>query len=152
MATIRDATVEEAPALEALQRRSSDVWEEYREQLAAHRDAIEVSLEAIRSGRVRVAIGDDGRPVGFSVLEPGAAGAFELDGLFVEPSRMGGGVGRRLVADAAGAARRAGARRIDVVANPRAVGFYEKAGFRAGGQVPTRFGPGLRMRLELHGG
>ena len=31
---IRDAVVGEAAALEALQRRSSDVWEEYREALA----------------------------------------------------------------------------------------------------------------------
>ncbi len=32
MVRIRDASADEAPALEALQRRSSDVWPEYREQ------------------------------------------------------------------------------------------------------------------------
>jgi len=46
-------------------------------------------------------------------------------------------------------ARAAGARRIDVVANPNALGFYRKVGFRAVGEVATRFGPGLAMTLEL---
>ena len=38
---IRDARPDEAPALAALQRRSADVWDEYRAQLAANPDAIE---------------------------------------------------------------------------------------------------------------
>ena len=42
MLRIRNATATEAPVFEALQRRSSDVWEEYREQLAANPDAIEL--------------------------------------------------------------------------------------------------------------
>ena len=52
---IRDARPDEASALEALQRRSSDVWEEYRAQLAAHPDAIAPPHHAIAEGRVRVA-------------------------------------------------------------------------------------------------
>ena len=39
--------------LEALQRRSSDVWEAYREQLAANPDAIELPQAFIDSGWVR---------------------------------------------------------------------------------------------------
>jgi len=39
---IRNAAATEASVLEALQRRSSDVWEEYREQLAGNPDAIEL--------------------------------------------------------------------------------------------------------------
>src|SRR3954451_21355342 len=118
MVTIRDAVVAEAAALEALQRRAADVGPEYREQLAAHADAIEVPVAEIEAGHVRVAADADGRPVGFSLVLPGEAGAVELDGLFVEPEHMGAGTGRRLVADAAAAARRAGATRMDVVANP----------------------------------
>ena len=41
MKLVRDARPDEASALEALQRRASDVWEEYRAQLAANPDAIE---------------------------------------------------------------------------------------------------------------
>src|SRR3954447_14772364 len=149
METIRDAQPREAAALEALQRRASDVWPEYREQLAAHPDAIEVSAEAIRTRQVRVAADAAGQPVGFSLVVPGDDAAVELDGLFVEPERMGTGVGRRLVADAAATARRAGATRMDVVANPNALGFYTKVGFRGADAVRTRFGAGVRMHLEL---
>lgn len=55
MKLVRDARPDEASALEALQRRASDVWEEYRAQLAANPDAIEAPHQAIAEGRVRVA-------------------------------------------------------------------------------------------------
>jgi GNAT superfamily N-acetyltransferase len=146
---IRDARPDERAALEALQRRSSDVWEEYRAQLAAHPEAIALPAEAIAERRVGVAVAAAGDVIGFAVLEPVRDGACELDGLFVEPGGLRRGVGRELVADACRRARAAGARRLDVVANPRAVGFYERVGFRAGASVPTRFGPALRMALHL---
>ncbi|HEX4187005.1 MAG TPA: hypothetical protein VHY83_03815 [Solirubrobacteraceae bacterium] len=50
MSPIRDAKRDESSLLEALQRRSSDVWEAYREQLAAHPDAIELPAALIASG------------------------------------------------------------------------------------------------------
>src|SRR4051794_19293754 len=96
----------------------------YRAQLAANPDAIELPAEQITAGLVRVAE-VDGVIVGFAVLfEPGGD-ACELDGLFVEPERMRAGVGRRMVEDAKRVARERGARRIEVVANPQAVAFYE---------------------------
>lgn len=80
VASIRDATTAELAALEALQRRSSDVWEQYREALAANPDAIELPQGFIHSGWVRVAVDDKGAPIGFSVVIPGRGGAHELDG------------------------------------------------------------------------
>ena len=53
--TIRLARREEHKALEDLQRNASLVWEEYREMLLAHPDAIELPLEQIKAGRVFVA-------------------------------------------------------------------------------------------------
>jgi hypothetical protein len=47
---IRNATAIEAPVLEALQRRSSEIWEEYREQLAANPDAIGLPQAFIDQG------------------------------------------------------------------------------------------------------
>jgi GNAT superfamily N-acetyltransferase len=146
---IRDAAPTEAPALEALQRRSSDVWEEYREQLAAHPDAIELPQEFIGNGWVRVALGDDETPVGFSVLIPGDGRVHELDGLFVEPDHMGRGVGRALVEDAVARAAADHAERIEVTAGP-AQGFYETVGFRVVGPAQTRFGTAVRMRRAVH--
>ncbi len=77
----------------------------------------------------------------------------ELDGLFVEPDLMRGGIGRLLVEDAVTRARAgAGVSRLEVTANPRALGFYERVGFVRVGEVPTQFGPGIRMhRLLVRG-
>jgi GNAT superfamily N-acetyltransferase len=145
---IRDATVSEGASLEALQRRSSDAWEAYREQLAANPDAIELSQRLIDNGWVRVALGDDRAPIGFSVVIPRNGGALELDGLFVEPAHMRCGVGRALVEDAVARASRGGAKYLEVTAGP-AQGFYERVGFELTGAAQTRFGPAVRMRREL---
>ena len=146
---IRDARPEEAPALAALQRRSADVWEEYRAQLAANPDAIEPPHRAIADGRVRVAADASGRLLGFSVVGPIRDGRCELDDLFVEPEWMRRGVGRLLVADLTARAAAAGASHVDVIANPNALAFYERLGFETTGQASTRFGEAPRMSLEL---
>jgi ribosomal protein S18 acetylase RimI-like enzyme len=145
-ARIRDATPNEKADLEALQLRASLVWEEYRAPLLANPDAIELPAGAIEAGRVRVAVAEDA-PAGFSVVMPVIDGACELDGLFVEPELMGRGIGRELIADVV--ARSDAATRLEVTANPRAIGFYEKLGFQPGETVQTRFGAGLRMHLDL---
>jgi GNAT superfamily N-acetyltransferase len=146
---IRDASPTEAPALEALQRRSSDVWPEYRDALAANPDAIELPPHFIDSGWVRVADDDTGAPIGFSVVMPGEVGAaHELDGLFVEPTHMRCGIGRALVEDATARASAYGAECLEVTAGP-AQGFYERVGFQLIGTAQTRFGPAVRMRHEL---
>src|SRR5204863_5873851 len=97
VALIRDARADEALALEALQRRSSDVWEEYRAQLAANPDAIELPQAFIEKCWVRVAVDVQGTPVGFSVVVPTNGPVHELAGLFVDPNQMFSGVGRALV-------------------------------------------------------
>src|SRR4051812_22596676 len=146
--TIRPAHVSERDALERLQRRSSAHGPMYRAQLAAHPDAIKLPTEQITAGLVRVAQQSDG-VVGFAVLLERFGDACELDGLFVEPDRMCSGVGRRLVEDAKRIARERGATRVDVVANPQAVAFYEAVGFEPAGQAATRFGPAPRMSLAV---
>ncbi len=148
MVRIRDATAGEASALEALQRRSSDIWPEYREQLAANPDAIVLPHAFIDNGWVRVA--DDGcdEPIGFSVVLPADDAIHELDGLFVEPGQLQRGVGRALVEDAATRAADAAAVGLEVTAGP-AREFYERVGFTVLGDAQTRFGPAVRMRREL---
>lgn len=148
MVQIRQATVGEASALEALQRRSSDVWEDYRDQLAANPDAIELPETFIDNGWVQVAVDDDGTPIAFSVVLPSDDRVHELDGLFVEPGQMLRGVGRALVEDAAARASSEGALCLEVTAGP-AQGFYERVGFRLVGTAQTRFGPAVRMRRTL---
>jgi len=146
--TIRRGQASERETLEELQRRSSMHEPMYRAQLAAHPDAIELPAEQLTAGLVRVAE-RRGVIVGFSVLLERSGEACELDGLFVEPEWMRGGVGRRLVEDAKRIAHRRGATRIDVVANPQAVAFYEAVGFTKIGEAQTRFGPAPRMSVPV---
>ncbi|HEY6758017.1 MAG TPA: GNAT family N-acetyltransferase [Baekduia sp.] len=148
---IRCATHDEAVALEALQRRSSAVWDEYREQLAAHPDAIEpLDVGAIAAGGFRVAVDGAGALLGFSaVLAADADGVVELDGLFVEPEAMRRGVGRALVEDVVARARAGGATAIEVIGGPETRRFYEGCGFVAVADAPTRFGPATRRRRVL---
>jgi GNAT superfamily N-acetyltransferase len=147
-AQIRDALAGERAALERLQRESSDVWEQYREQLASHPDAIELPAAWIDNGWVRVAADTQDMPIGFSVVIPSDDGDYELDGLFVAPDRMHAGIGRALVQDACARAHADGATTLQVIAGP-ATGFYEKVGFEIVSSAQTRFGPAVRMRRRL---
>ena len=135
---IRVARPEEREALEALQRRASTALPEYREQLEAHPDAIDLPLEQIARGEVLVAE-VEGKVAGFAAVIGG-----ELDGLFVEPELWKQGIGTALVRAAAHEARRRGLS-LTVTANPGARDFYEKCGFALEGEAETRFGPALRM-------
>jgi N-acetylglutamate synthase-like GNAT family acetyltransferase len=139
---IRLARPDERDALEALLRRASLALEEYREQLEAAPDAIELPMEQIERGEVIVAeLGS--RLAGFAavVIEDDVA---ELDGLFVEPELWRLGIGAALVDVAVHEARRQGLAMI-VVASPSARRFYERSGFTVEGEAETRFGPALRM-------
>ena len=146
---IRNAETSEVDVLEDLLRRASFVWEEYRDDLLAHPEVIDVPLHDIVAGNVRVATGSL-RVLGFASLISGrTTDAGELDGLFVDPAFMRRGIGRALVEDALALGRERGCRRIEVTANPRAVEFYVKVGFIDDGVVPTQFGPGLRMHVDV---
>jgi GNAT superfamily N-acetyltransferase len=144
---IRDAMPADLAALRDVYRRASLSNEGDRETLLANPDALEFPGLGGDDRRTRVATAD-GRIAGFatSVL---AGGVVELDDLFVDPGRMRQGAGRALVLDAVAIARELGAGRVEVTANPHALVFYGKAGFIAGHEVQTRFGPGLRMHIDV---
>jgi len=84
------------------------VWEEDRAALQAHPDALGVSLAAIAERRVRVAVGEAGELLGFSIVADGAGAVCELYDLFVDPGFLRQGIGRALVDDAAKRASIAG--------------------------------------------
>ena len=137
--------------LEDLQRRASLIWAEYREALIAHPGAIELPLEQIVAGRAYVAE-RDGQILGFSVVLPRSNGDADLDGMFVDPTAWRQGIGRSLIRKAELLAASQGAEWLYVIANPRALGFYESCAFELIGEVQTRFGAGPTMRKRLHAG
>ena len=135
---LRLARPDEHDELEDLQRRASLELPEYRDQLIANPDAIDLPDAQIANGQVIVAE-LDGAVAGFAAVVGG-----ELDGLFVEPDLWGNGIGRVLV-DAATHQARSKGLALTVIAAPPARGFYESCGFVAEDHVQTRFGPALRM-------
>jgi GNAT superfamily N-acetyltransferase len=144
---IRFAVPADLGVLSDVFRRSSLSNEGDRVSLLAHPDALAFSDRAVHEQRARVAIAD-GRIVGFATtLIAGQVSV--LEDLFVDPDWARRGIGRELVVDAVGTARRQGAPRMEVTANGHALGFYEKAGFVLEGVVETRFGPGSRMHLDI---
>ncbi len=145
---LRLAEVSERQLLEALQRRASLAWPEDRAALVAHPDAIDLPVAQIADGRTWVAE-RAGRIVGFAVVLAPDDGDAELDGLFVEPAAWGSGIGRVLMAHAERVARDGGAPSLRVVANARAVGFYEACGFTRAGEERTRFGMAVVLSKTL---
>ena len=145
---IRDAELHEIPALEALQMRASLVAPDYREDLAAHPEVVQLPAADVADRRVRVAMVEQ-RVGGFSVVLPVRGTSCELDGLFVEPDLMGKGIGRALIDDVVARLRPLGVIRLDVIANPTAVVFYNKLGFVRGDDAVTQFGPAFWMSLRL---
>ena len=146
---IRPAVPVDHAAIEALQRRSSLTNAEYRDQLLAHPDALGLDLAEIVAGRVLVAV-DEAGLTGYANWIPGGVdGEAELDGLFVDPDRWRGGIGRALVAAVGREVRGRGYGRMIVAANPAALDFYQRCGFVLFGETQTRFGPAPVMECRL---
>src|SRR5256885_1593979 len=145
---IRVAVAADADVLKDLHRQSSLVYEDTRAILIAHPEIFGVSDAAIRAGHVRVVV-SDGRIVAFATVIPRPDGTGEMEDLFVEPKSMRQGLGRELIDDAVAIARRGGLKGIGVPANPSPLAFYAKVGFVWGGGVPTDFGSGSLMPLDL---
>jgi GNAT superfamily N-acetyltransferase len=147
--TIRRAVAGEGEELEALQFRAATTNSPYRDDLIAHPDAIALPIEQLEQGRVYV-LEQAGTIVGFMVVLPAdGEDSPELDGLFVEPSEWGRGIGRALVTKAKQVAMGEGATTLKVVASPEAEGFYRRCGFAPHPRAETRFGPAIRMIAAL---
>jgi GNAT superfamily N-acetyltransferase len=144
---VRKATPADLEVLQDVYRRSSLSNEGDRANLLAHPETLVLPDHAIRRGDTRVAV-SGGDVLGFITIVT-VDGACEVDDLFVDPDFMRQGVGRRLVADAVEVAGHRGVPRLEVTANPEALAFYLSVGFVVDHRVETRFGPGLRMHLDV---
>ena len=145
---LRPARPHEREALEDLQLQAALMAGDDRAALLADPDAIDLPPDWIADGHVQVCT-VDGRIVGFVVVLPRADGEADLDGLFVYPERWGEGYGRLLLEHGAALAKASGARRLHVVANAGAIGFYRACGFVPDGVAQTRFRPATTMVRPL---
>lgn len=91
----------------------------------------------------------DGRPVGFYAVVVDGDTA-ELDHLWLLPSTIGHGLGRKLFEHAVERAKAHGAIRMEWEAEPNAIGFYRRMGASPVRQVISELGRPLEVfALEL---
>ena len=145
---VRTAVADDLPVLRAIFRRASLGNADDSAALLAHPEALVLPDTEVLAGHTRVAIDTDGVPVGFATVV-GTGPVRELDDLFVEPAHQRRGIGAALITDAVALARRSGAVRLEVTANPHASRFYAAVGFEPDGEVATELGTGVRMHLDL---
>lgn len=154
--TLRPPMPDEEPALTALCLRSKRLWpydEAFMERAAP---ALRVPVERLGAEGIRVA-DCAGERAGVVGIEPGdAPGVFELTLLFIEPRFARRGIGALLLGWACAAARERGSEVVEILADPHARGFYERAGarfaeWRPSDAIPGRVLPLLRLALTAKG-
>ena len=95
-----------------------------------------------------IPLGSDGELAGLRLglvrVEPDGETA-ELGLMFVDPPAMGSGAGRMLFEAATRLARRQGARRMMILADPNAAPFYERMGARFVRNAPSDAIPGRTL-------
>jgi len=134
--------------LSALAFEAKAQWGYSREVLESWKPLLRVTDADITAKRVFVGT-SDGAVVGFYSLAPGA-GPWELDHLWVAPQFMRRGLGRELLTHALEGARRGGASRVTVDADPNAEAFYLGNGAVRRGEVPAPIpGHPERVRPQL---
>jgi GNAT superfamily N-acetyltransferase len=139
---VRGARPGEAAALTALSVRSKAHWGYDDAFMKASQASLTVSDADIAAGRVLVAE-RAGLLLGVARVEPDG----ELGLMFVDPLAMNRGVGRALFEAAVVLARRLGARRMAILADPNAAAFYERMGARFVAHAPSDAIPGRTLPL-----
>jgi GNAT superfamily N-acetyltransferase len=147
VAIIRPGVPADLPAASDVYRSASLSNAGDRDNLLAHPEYLVLRPEGLAEGRTYVAE-EEGSIVGFATwIEAG--GVFELEDLFVDPGWQRRGIAAALVGRIAEVLRARGVQRLEVIANPHALGFYRAAGFIDCGVADTDFGAAPRMVLPV---
>jgi GNAT superfamily N-acetyltransferase len=141
---VRSAKPGESRSLTALCVRSKAHWGYDSAFMKLSAAALVVNEDDIAAGRVLVAADDAGRVIGMACVLPEGDTA-DLDALFIDPPAIGSGAGRALFEAAVILARRRGARRMTILADPNAASFYERMGARYLRNAPSDAIPGRTL-------
>jgi GNAT superfamily N-acetyltransferase len=137
--TLRPAHLIECDVLDALCFRSKAHWGYDAAFMESVRDQIRVDAEALRAGRVWVAVDGDDRPCGVVEVDPLDEAAADLTLLFVDPTHLRQGIGRALYEKALDLGHRLGARELLIDSDPQAAAFYATMGASRIGAEPTGY-------------
>lgn len=146
--SIRPARIGEGTFLSQLSRRSKAHWGYDSRFMELSREALTIRETWISDERVLVA-DIDGDPAGVAAIAADGEG-FEIAAFFIDPDRMGCGVGARLFGAVVDLAAKAGIGKLGILSDPNAVGFYEKMGACRVSMEPSDAIPGRMLPyLEL---
>lgn len=146
---LRPPKPEELDAIALLCRRSKAHWGYDDAFLDACAPALRVAPRALATGSAVVAVGahaGGGELLGVVQVDE-RDGAAELGLLFVEPTRLGQGIGKRLLGWAADRALRRGFRALEILSDPGARPFYERMGAVFLRHAPSDAIPGRSLPL-----
>jgi GNAT superfamily N-acetyltransferase len=146
MMRVRGAQAGEARDLTALCLRSKAHWGYDAEFMRLSARTLKVHEADIADGRVLVAADGSDQPLGVACVQ-GHGEAVDLADMFVDPPAIGSGAGRLLFEASVGLARRLGARRMTILADPHAAPFYERMGARFLRNAPSDAIPGRVLPL-----
>ncbi len=128
----RQALPGEAPRLTEIAYAAKRYWGYPEKWIAVWREQLIITEEYVRSHHVTLAE-INSQIAGFYALTH-SGDTMELDFLWVDPPHIGRGVGRTLFEHACGAAERAGAEQLEIIADPNAEGFYRRMGAERTGE------------------
>ncbi len=134
--TIRRARPDDAPALTRIAHAAKRHWRYPDAWIRLWEQDLTVTPGFVRRHPTWCAV-RGGRVVGFWAVS-GRGTTRELEHMWVDPRRIGGGIGRALLAHCEDRLRRMGVTRLDIASDPNAEGFYRRLGARRVGEVPAR--------------
>lgn len=146
--TMRAATVEELSGLSDLCFRSKAVWGYDDEFMEACRRELSFGPRDLEFTSIGVAE-RDGKAIGVAQVNV-INGEANLMKLFVEPGALHRGAGKALLVWATDVAKKLGATRLTIDADPDAAPFYRRMGAYDVGQAPSGSVPGRMLpRLAM---
>lgn len=134
--------------------RSKAYWGYSPEFMESCRSELTVDSKRILSDEFDYIVAVDKETVvGFYAIEEVSDTDFELEALFVEPNRIGFGIGRLLVQHAVQNVANKGGETLLIQGDPNATKFYSAAGARhigsrESGSIPGRFLPLFQINIQ----
>ena len=150
---IREAKTSDAETLTSIALSSKAHWGYSEEFMDSCRAELTVTGDRISSDRYTYFGAElDGELVGFYGIEWDGNDKAELEALFVEPSMIGRGIGRKLVEHSKAKAGKLGVAELLIQGDPHAEKFYMAAGAeligqKESGSIPGRMLPLFMIRL-----
>ncbi|MFN4102239.1 MAG: GNAT family N-acetyltransferase [Pararhodobacter sp.] len=149
---LREPERHELPALSDLCLRSKAHWGYSAAMVEAFRSELTIRSDDLEEDAFIIA--EDSRGIAGIVQVSVEGREAILEKLFIEPARMGTGVGRLLYDWACDTARRRGALRLVIDSDPDAAAFYARMGASSRGESPSGSIPGRmlpRLVQDLRG-